>query len=177
MPVRLSALSAGGDLPLRKIPVRGWVNPRATVRLEGLGKLKNQWLHRKSKPLPFGLWRSASTNYSTARKILKQILKAKFYDLRRMPSPGMLRSVALVTTDVSEERTASIIMLTRRGELGTFAVTSNRNTLRTMRFSETSVLTRSTLRHIPEDDIFRCTFWFRWMQGSELSSAIDPSNN
>jgi hypothetical protein len=42
----------------------------------------------------------------------------------------MLRRVALVRTDVSEERSASIIRVTRIGELGpTLAVTSNRRTL------------------------------------------------
>jgi hypothetical protein len=40
----------------------------------------------------------------------------------------MLRHVALVRTDVSEELSASIIRLTRIGELGTvLAVTSNRH--------------------------------------------------
>jgi hypothetical protein len=48
-----------------------------------------------------------------------------------MQTSGMLRRVALVRTDVSEERSASIIMVTRVGELGaTLAVTSNRRTLR-----------------------------------------------
>jgi hypothetical protein len=42
----------------------------------------------------------------------------------------MLRHVALVRTDVSEELSASIIRVTRIGELGTLAVTSNRRTLR-----------------------------------------------
>jgi hypothetical protein len=36
-----------------------------------------------------------------------------------MPSSGMLRRVALVRTDVSEERSTSIIRVTRIGELGT----------------------------------------------------------
>jgi hypothetical protein len=39
-----------------------------------------------------------------------------------MASSGMLRRVALVRTDVSEERSVSIIRVTRLGELGTLAV-------------------------------------------------------
>jgi hypothetical protein len=46
-----------------------------------------------------------------------------------MLSSGMLRRAALVGTDVSEERSASIIIrVTRIGELGTLAVTSNQRT-------------------------------------------------
>jgi hypothetical protein len=83
----------------------------------------------------------------------------------------MLRRVTLVRTDVSEERSDSIIRMTRIGELGKLAVTSNwrtlrRNTIRLLRLlvpvnvvpsspilvalmmdelhsSETSVLTRA----------------------------------
>jgi hypothetical protein len=47
----------------------------------------------------------------------------------------MLRRVAVVRTDISEERTASIIRVTRS--------------------SETSVVTRATQRNIPEDGILR----------------------
>jgi hypothetical protein len=48
-----------------------------------------------------------------------------------MASSGMLRHVALVRTDVSEEISASFISVTRIGELGIrLAVTSNRRTLR-----------------------------------------------
>jgi hypothetical protein len=49
---------------------------------------------------------------------------------RRMASSVMLRRVALVRTDVSEELSASFIRVTGIGELGTtLAVTSNRRTL------------------------------------------------
>jgi hypothetical protein len=41
----------------------------------------------------------------------------------------MLRRVALVKTIVSEELIASIIRVSRIGELGTLGVTSNRRTL------------------------------------------------
>jgi hypothetical protein len=47
-----------------------------------------------------------------------------------MPSSGMLRHVALVRTDVSEELSASVIRVPRIGELGTMlAVTSNQHML------------------------------------------------
>jgi inosine/xanthosine triphosphate pyrophosphatase family protein len=86
----------------------------------------------------------------------------------------MLRRVALVRTDVSEEPTASFIRLTKIGELGTTqAATSNRRTLRMNLFAvvvpsspifvslmkeapgsyETSVLTRATRRNNPEENI------------------------
>jgi hypothetical protein len=89
-----------------------------------------------------------------------------------MASSGMLRRVALVRTDVSEELGSSFIRLTRIGELGTtLSVTSNRRTLlvtasvvpsspilvtlmkETLGSSEMSVLTRATRRNIPEDVI------------------------
>jgi hypothetical protein len=46
-----------------------------------------------------------------------------------MVSSGMLRHMALVRTDVSEELSASFVRVTRISELGTpLAVTSNRRT-------------------------------------------------
>jgi hypothetical protein len=59
MAVRLSALRAGRPLPLRKIPVlisvRGWFDPRAIVRLEGLGQLKIPITLSGMKPATFRL--------------------------------------------------------------------------------------------------------------------------
>jgi hypothetical protein len=47
-----------------------------------------------------------------------------------MPSSGMLHRVAIVRTDVSEERSASMIRVTRTGVSGaTLEVTRNRHTL------------------------------------------------
>jgi hypothetical protein len=89
---------------------------------------------------------------------------------KKMLSSGMLHHVALLITEVSEKYIASIIRVTRIGELwATLALTSNQNTLwrntvkvfHTWPFlfnlmveeicsSETSVLTRATQRNIPE---------------------------
>jgi hypothetical protein len=43
-----------------------------------------------------------------------------------MRSSGLLRRVALVRIEASEDLSASIIRVTRIGELGTLAVTTNR---------------------------------------------------
>jgi hypothetical protein len=65
-----------------------------------------------------------------------------------MPTSGMLRRMALVRADISEEHIACIIMVTRIVEIGTLAVTSE-----AIRSFETSVLIRATRRNIPEDGI------------------------
>jgi hypothetical protein len=84
-----------------------------------------------------------------------------------MVSSGMLRRVALVRTDVSEEPSASFIRVTRLGGLGTtLAATSNRRACvvpsspilvtlmkEAQGSSETSVLTRATRHNIPEDTV------------------------
>jgi hypothetical protein len=58
-----------------------------------------------------------------------------------MVSSGMLRRVALVRTDVSEELSTSFIRVTRIGELGTMlAVTSNQRMLRRNTIPEDAVL-------------------------------------
>jgi hypothetical protein len=77
-----------------------------------------------------------------------------------MVSSGMLRRVALVRTEVSEELSASFIRVTRIGELGTtLAVTSSPILVTLMKealsSSETSVLTRAIRRNIPEYTILQ----------------------
>jgi hypothetical protein len=89
----------------------------------------------------------------------------------------MLRHVALVRTEVSEELRASFIRVTRIGELGTMlTVTCNRHSvyqllvtanvvpsslillilmMGALHPAETSVLARATWRHIPEDAILQ----------------------
>jgi hypothetical protein len=70
-----------------------------------------------------------------------------------MPSYGMSRRAALVITYVSEEHMASTTRVTKIGELETLAVTIERSTQMMEGSSETSALTRTTLRNIPEGGI------------------------
>jgi hypothetical protein len=66
-----------------------------------------------------------------------------------MVSSGMLRGVALVRTDVSEELSASFIRATRIGELGTtLAVTSNRRTRRNLRSVRRLLVTANVHRFL-----------------------------
>jgi hypothetical protein len=69
-----------------------------------------------------------------------------------MVSSGLLRHVALLRTDVSEEPGASFIRVTKIGALGTTqAATSNQRI--GISSQRTSVLTRATRRNNPEDTI------------------------
>jgi hypothetical protein len=67
-----------------------------------------------------------------------------------MASSGMLRRLALVRTDVSEELSDGIIKVTRISDA--ILVTLITEALRS---SETSVLTRATRRNIPKDAILQ----------------------
>jgi hypothetical protein len=67
-----------------------------------------------------------------------------------MSSSGVLRRVALVKTDVSEERSASFIRMTRIGS--PILVTLMTEALNS---SETPVITSATRRNIPEDAILQ----------------------
>jgi hypothetical protein len=67
----------------------------------------------------------------------------------------MLRRVALIRTDVSEELGASIVRVTRICELGTSTVTSNRRTLRR------------------KDGILHYVYFFAAKRASIASSAND----
>jgi hypothetical protein len=85
-----------------------------------------------------------------------------------MLSSGILRRVALVKTDVSEEISAFFIRMTRIGLLATASVVPSSPILVTLMkkalgSSETSVLTRDRRRNIPEDTILQLSLLFSKM--------------
>jgi hypothetical protein len=62
-----------------------------------------------------------------AKQLVASHLVLSFTGLRRLASSGWLLRVALVRTDVSDELSASIIRVTRIGELGTtYCISSQR---------------------------------------------------
>jgi hypothetical protein len=70
-----------------------------------------------------------------------------------------VRPVALSTTDVSEELSASFIRMTRIGELGTtLAVASNRRTLRRNTKARFEVFTAATMKNGVFWDVTPCGF-------------------
>jgi hypothetical protein len=71
-----------------------------------------------------------------------------------MESSGMLRRVAFVRTDVSEELSASFIRVTRIGELGTtLALTSNRRKLAHLVFLRSVLRLLVTASVVPSSPI------------------------
>jgi hypothetical protein len=89
-----------------------------------------------------------------------------------MSSSGMLCRVALVGTDVSEERSASFIRLTRIGEQGTTqAVTSNRRTLRRITEWYFLVFLRSVRRLLVTASVFHSSPILVTLMKEALSSS------
>jgi hypothetical protein len=83
-----------------------------------------------------------------------------------MVSSGLLRRVALVRTDVSEEPSASFLVFlrsVRRLLVAACVVPSSPILVTLMKeapgSSETAVLTRATRRNIPEDTILHVCTW------------------
>jgi hypothetical protein len=117
---------------------RKWLWPIEVISRHGglknrLGSVSTEtWPHHilnacLEKP---ALWRSSNILCSYNNKMDQRIFM-NVSSPWRMASYGMLRRVALVRTDVSEEHSVSFIRVTRIDELGTtLAVTSNRRTLR-----------------------------------------------
>jgi hypothetical protein len=94
MAVRLSALHTGHFLPSGKflvlISVRGWVDPKAIVQLEGLGQLKNPMTSLGIKPATFKLvaWCLNQLCYHVSRnRLLSQqnLCGLSFYFVNDMP--------------------------------------------------------------------------------------------
>jgi hypothetical protein len=108
-------------------------------------RLTDVWKRRADHATPLYLQKLALKFIDQLRSISRYSSLAD-QKPRIMASSRMLRHVALVRTYVSEDLSASIIMVTRIGELGTtLATTSNR---------------RATRRNIPEDTILQPSFSF-----------------
>jgi hypothetical protein len=91
-----------------------------------------------------------------------------------MPSSGTLFRMDLVITDVSEERIASIIRVTRIGELGTtLAVTSNWSTLPILVNLVMEALPSTETRFLQESHSVTSqnTTFLKWLVGWKMGSS------
>jgi hypothetical protein len=101
MAVRLSALQAGRLLPpgrfLVLISVRGWVDPRAIVWLEGLGQLKNPLTSSGIEPATFQLvaWCHNQLRYCVPPRSMYYASKLRVADLKSLPFKLYISSVSL----------------------------------------------------------------------------------
>jgi hypothetical protein len=104
------------------------------------------------------------------KKLITQDLRFSRPWLWRMPFSGMWRRVDLVWTDVSEKRIASIFRLQSAATCSLWVLACWFSTLNmeAIKSSETSVHTRSTRRHIPEDGILQGHYYFH------KSPPLDP---
>jgi hypothetical protein len=82
----------------------------------------------------------------------------------------MLRCVAVVRTDVSEEFSASIIRVKRIGKLGTLAITNNRSTLRVFLRSVLRLLVMANVPSLP----ILVTLKMKALRSSEISVLKEP---
>jgi hypothetical protein len=119
-PIETRKQSVRGKLPAQKRKNGKWLFLQETIAILGITHLSRFHLETESKP--WVICRTVSYNNTPS---------SQTYRSSRMASSRMLRRVALVRTDVSEELSASIISVTSIGELGTtLAVLSNRRKLR-----------------------------------------------
>jgi hypothetical protein len=88
MAVRMSASRAGRPLPpgiiLVLISVRGWVDPRAIVRLEGLGQLKNPTPSSGIKPETLRLTNYVDLTLHARRRSPFSVCHKPFSDIARI---------------------------------------------------------------------------------------------
>jgi hypothetical protein len=105
---------------------------RLGVYFPSNGPVTESALPKASSRVAVSLLSSEDGNMSSFwNVVLSSYLEYRLNASWRIPSFWMLRRVDLVRTDVSEEPSASIIGVSRIGELTTtLAVTSNRRTLR-----------------------------------------------